>query len=104
MQEIEYFGTKIVYYNTSKTYIGYIVNRDGTQHNVKAATLDDVREKIDAYKRQYDIENLYNRINKNFGCNRETFDFFFNMFVCFHSCQGAAVLNMQDYCAIKNIY
>ena len=97
--EYDFFGHKIVQYG-SNYYIGYI---NGTDKKVIGESLGDVKEKIMAYLRQIEKEELYSRISNSLGCNHDTFVFFYNMVVSLHSCEGAAIQRMQDYCNAKNI-
>jgi hypothetical protein len=97
--EYEYFGNKIVQLG-SNYYIGYI---NGTDKEIIGSSLNDVKEKIDALRRKQDIEDLYRKIDNHTDCSRAAFDFFYNMIVSFHSCEGAAIMRMQDYCNAKNI-
>jgi len=97
--EYDFFGHKIVQLGANY-YVGYI---SGTDQKVVGESLSDVKDKIAEYLRKLDKEELYKKIDNAFNCNHDTFDFFYNMIVSFHSCEGAAVQNMQDYCSRKNI-
>lgn len=97
--EYNFFGHRIVQLG-SNYYVGYI---NGTDQKVFGESLSDVKDKITEYLRKLDKEELYKKIDNAFNCNRDTFNFFYNMIVSFHSCEGAAVQNMQDYCSRKNI-
>ena len=97
--EYEYFGHRIVQLG-SNYYIGYL---NGKDKEIIGSSLNDVKEKIDALKRKQDIEDLYRRIDNHTDCSRAAFDFFYNMIVSFHSCEGAAIMQMQDYCNRKNV-
>ena len=96
--EYEYFGHRIVQLSPNY-YVGYI---NGTDGEIIGSSLNDVKEKIDALMRKRDIEDLYRRIDNHTDCSRAAFDFFYNMIVSFHSCEGAAIMQMQDYCNRKN--
>ena len=98
--EYDFFGHKIVQLG-SNYYVGYIYGNP--DKCIKGNSLKDVKDKMTEYFRKLDKEELYKKIDNAFNCNRDTFDFFYNMIVSFHSCEGAAVQNMQDYCSRKNI-
>lgn len=97
--EYNFFGHRIVQLG-SNYYVGFI---NGTDKRVTGESLSDVKDKITEYLRKLDKEELYEKIDNAFNCNSDTFNFFYNMIVSFHTCEGAAVQNMQDYCSRKNI-
>lgn len=97
--EYEFLGNKIVQLG-SNYYVGYL---NGTDKKVVGESLDDVNEKIMSHLLQVKKENLYRRISSSLGCNRDTFIFFYNMIVNLHSCDGAAIQRMEDYCDAKNL-
>lgn len=97
--EYEFLGNKIVQLGVHY-YVGYL---KGTHKKVYGESLNDVKDKIMANLHQLEKEELYSRINGALGCNRDTFIFFYNMVVNLHSCEGAAIQRMQDYCDAKNI-
>lgn len=96
-KEYEYFGNKIVQYGYNN-YVGYVYNADGDIIQIKGDSLSDVKEKINKFLLNRDIDNLYDKINGEYNISRECFDFFLNMISSFHSTNGAAVMNMEDYC------
>lgn len=102
MVEHEYFGNLIFEFGTND-FVGRVFNADEDVIEIKGTSLDDVKEKMDAYFRLRDKNDLYERIDNAFDVNRNAFEFFYKMIVSMHSCEGAALMRMQDYCNAKNI-
>ena len=100
--EYEYFGNKIVHYGLGD-WRGFVHNAKGEVVELRDDSESGIKEKIDDYLRKKEKDELYDRIDNHTDCSRAAFDFFYNMIVSFHSCEGAALIRMQDYCNAKNI-
>ena len=100
--EYEYFGNKIVHYWLND-WRGFVFNSDGDVVELRDTTESGIKEKMDAYFRNRDKNELYDRIDNAFDVNRDAFEFFYKMIISMHSCEGAALMRMQDYCNAKNI-
>ena len=97
MSEVEYFGRTIQQYRWND----YRCTINGVE--LRATSLSDIKEKINEFDRKAQRERICERISREFGTSQEANEFFINMVVSFHSCEGGALNRIEDYLNAKGL-
>ena len=95
IKEYEYFGCKIV--ETKTRFIGYVKDKSGETIEVESYSLSEVKLNIDDVMRKIERDDVIDRLMTFADTDKAHAERIFKLISHFHSCEGAAVRNINDY-------